>query len=118
MLKKLLSAIVLLGMCIEVQAQELNCKVKVLHEKITNTDPQVFTSMERDISDFINSRKWTTDEFQPTERIDCNMLINLTGKVAGDDNAYNATLSIQATRPVYNSGYNSPTVNFVDKEVI
>jgi len=118
MLKKLLSSIVVLSVVYTCHAQELLCKVKILHEKIANTDPAVFTSMERGITEFMNTHKWTSDEFQPTEKIECNILINITSKMSGDDNGFMATLSIQATRPVYNSGYNSPTVNFVDKDVM
>jgi hypothetical protein len=99
-------------------AQELNCKVKIGHEKMVNTDPQVFTNMERAITEFMNNRKWTTDEWAQTERIDCNILINLTTKGADDPDLYTATMSIQATRPVYNSGYTTPTINYVDRDVV
>jgi len=118
MLKRFISIIIIICCGISTQAQELLCKVKILHEKIANTDPAVFTSMERGVSEFINTHKFTSDEFQPTEKIECNILLNVTSKVPGDDNAYMGTLSIQASRPVYNSSYNSPTVNFVDKDVI
>jgi hypothetical protein len=104
--------------CLPAAAQELNCKVKVMHEKITNTDPQVFRTMERAITEFMNTRKWGTDEFQPAERIDCNILINLTAKVSGNDDAYTATINVQASRPVYNTSYSSPTVNFIDRDLV
>lgn len=118
---KLLSLIALITVLISggtAAAQELNCKVKVGHDKIQNTDRQVFTGMERAITEFINNRKWTADEWAPTERIDCNILINLTGKDAADPDVYTATLSIQANRPVYNSGYSTPTINYVDRDVV
>jgi hypothetical protein len=101
-----------------VSAQEFNCKVTVLHDKITGVDNQVFVDMQRGLNEFINNRKWTTDEFATTEKIDCNLMINLTGnKVNGDPDIYTATLTIQAVRPVYNSSYNTTTVNYVDKDV-
>jgi hypothetical protein len=101
-----------------VSAQEFNCKVTVLHDKITGVDNQVFVDMQRGLNEFINNRKWTTDEFATTEKIDCNLMINLTGnKVNGDPDIYTATLTIQAIRPVYNSSYNTTTVNYVDKDV-
>lgn len=118
MLKKLLSLILLIVSGVAVQAQELNCKVTILHEKILNTDPQVFKDMTKAVTDFMNTRKWTSDEFQTAEKIDCNILFNLTGKISGDDNGYQGTLSIQASRPVYNSSYNSTTVNYVDKDIV
>lgn len=119
---KLLSALALLAALWlhgpSAAAQELNCKVKIGHDKIQNTDPQVFTSMERAITEFVNNRKWTSDEWAPTERIDCNILINLTAKDASDQDLYTATMSIQATRPVYNSGYSTPLINFVDRDLV
>lgn len=97
-------------------AQELNCKIKIGHDKIQNTDPQVFTAMERTIMEFMNTRKWTTDEWNPAERIDCNIMINLLTRDQ-DQDIYTATLSIQATRPVYNSGYTSPLINYMDRDI-
>ncbi len=100
------------------RAQELNCKVTVLHDKISAVDPVVFTSMQRAISDFMNTHKWTTDDFAVNEKIDVTLLINLTGKSSADNDAYTATFSILASRPVFNSSYASPLVNYVDKDIL
>lgn len=119
MLRKLLNTIALfLVLAVPAAAQELNCKVKVLHEKIQNVDPQVFTSLERSITDFLNTRKWTTDDYAATERIECNMLLNITARSDKDPDLYTATLSVSATRPVYNSSYTSPTINTIDRDVV
>jgi hypothetical protein len=115
--RTLLIALLLAG-TIPAHAQELNCKVKVLHEKITGVDPQFFTGIERAITDFLNTRKWTSDDFGPQERIDCNMLLNITARSDKDPDLYTATLSIQATRPVYNSSHTSPTINTIDKDIV
>lgn len=101
-----------------IRAQELNCRVKIMREKITGVDPQVFTTMERTITEFINNRKWTTDDYGPQERIDCNMLLNIISRSDKDPDLYTATLNIQATRPVYNSTYTTPTINTIDKDVV
>lgn len=114
MLKKLFNIIVFIGCSVAVQSQEFNCKVKVMHDKIQGVDKQVFVSMERGITEFMNTRKWTTDQYQPTERIDCNLLINVTGKL--DEDVYEGTINIQASRPVYGSGYTSTIINFIDRE--
>lgn len=98
-------------------AQELVCKVKVMYSAIQNVDKQVFATMEKAISDFMNTRKWTNDEFAANERIDVNLMINLTGKSAEED-LYFATLSLQAARPVYNTSYSSPLVNYLDKDFV
>jgi hypothetical protein len=89
-----------------------------MHDKITGVDPAVFQSMQKNISDFINSYKWTNDVYGNTEKIDLKILLNLTGNnVNGNVDDYAANMSIQATRPVFNSTYASPIINFVDKNV-
>lgn len=114
MLKKLLNIFTLSLITCTSYAQELNCKVKVMADKIQGVDKEVFTSLQRNITEFMNTRKWTNDQYQPNERIDCNILINLTGRL--DQDVYEATFNIQATRPVYNSGYTSPLINYIDKD--
>lgn len=119
LLRRLLSvSICLLLATAPLRAQELNCKVRVLHEKIQKVDAAVFTAMERGINEFMNNRRWTGDEFGNTERIDCNILINITDHSESDLDLYTATLSIQATRPVYNTGYTSPIINYIDRDVV
>lgn len=115
MFRKLFSLLILTLSWHSVQAQEFNCKVKVQSTAIQNVDKQVFTTMEKSIADFMNTRKWTTDEFGVNEKIEVNIMINLTARTPGEE-VYTGTLNIQASRPVYNSNYNSPTVNFVDRD--
>ncbi|MBS1776346.1 MAG: DUF4835 family protein [Bacteroidetes bacterium] len=117
MRNKLLSITVLILLSFTATAQELNCKVKVMSVAIKNVDKQVFSTMEKSISDFMNTRKWTTDDYSSNEKIDVNLMLNLTSKTA-DDDIYSATLTIQSSRPVYNTGYTSPLINFVDKDVV
>ena len=100
-------------------AQELNCKVTIMHDKIVGVDNKVFTDMQKAIAEFMNQHKWTGDEFGPTEKIDCSIFITLTGnKVGGDIDAYGATISIQASRPVFGSSYSTSLVNYVDKDFV
>lgn len=115
MLKKLFSIAVLCCFALSGMAQELNCKVKVMYDRIQGVDKQVFLGMERAITEFMNTRKWTTDQYSQNERINCNILINLTKKL--DENTYEATMNVQATRPVFNSSYTSSLINYIDRDV-
>src|SRR5690606_15890775 len=103
-------ALLLITLNIPAQAQELNAQVKILSTAIANADKQIFTTMEKSITDFFNTRKWTKDEFATNEKINMNVLINLTSKTSEGD-VYTGTLTIQASRPVYNTSYTSPTIN-------
>jgi hypothetical protein len=121
MLRKWLSVIVTCLCCLSVNAQELNCKVTIMHDKITGTGvaPQVYTAMQRGITEFMNTRRWTTDDFSTAEKIECNILINLTSSnVNGDPGGFGGTLSIQSVRPVYNASYTSTMVNYIDKDFV
>lgn len=95
-----------------VQAQELNCKVQVLAQKITTTDPNVFKTLETSIFEFMNNRKWTSDVFTPEERIECSLIINITEDLGG--NNYKATANMQVSRVAFNSSYSSPLLNYAD----
>jgi len=99
-----------------VQAQELNARITVNSSRINNTvNKKVFQTLQNALTTFINNRKWTSDAFQVNEKIDCNFLLNL--QPTDDQNIYSASLTIQAARPVFNSSYMSPLVNFQDENV-
>jgi hypothetical protein len=78
-------------------------------------DKKVFQTLQTALTNFLNSRKWTQDNYQQQEKIVCNFLLNLTKEV--ESNVYGAVLTIQSGRPIYNSAYMSPIVNFQDNDV-
>lgn len=124
MLKKLfkilvLAELIMLWAVAIVQAQELNCTVKVMGDGIQGQgqDKEVFRNMEQAITTFMNTRKWTDDQYTPAEKINCNILINLTKTLPGVQNGFEGTLTIQSTRPVFNTSYKSQMVKHVDKEL-
>lgn len=113
--KFLLGAIIVL-FSFPASAQELKCQLTVNAQKITGVDPSVFQTMQTALSEFMNSKSWTNDQFAPEERIECSMFINIDASSAQD--VYNASITIQLSRPVFNSSYNSPMFNFIDKDCI
>jgi len=97
-------------------AQELNARVTVNSSRVGNTvNKNVFQTLQNALTNFLNNRKWTTDAFQPGEKIDCNFLLNL--QATPDVNIYSASLTIQAARPVFSSTYLSPIVNYQDEDI-
>ncbi|MCB0396953.1 MAG: DUF4835 family protein [Flavobacteriales bacterium] len=93
-------------------AQELNCKVQVVSPQVQGSDRHIFETLQNAIFEFMNNRQWTNHRFTPEERIECNMLINITDRVSSDE--FKATLSIQVSRPVYGTSYNTTLLNFND----
>lgn len=98
------------------QAQELNARVTVNSSRVSNTiNKKTFQTLQNALNTFVNNRKWSTDEFAPNEKIDCNFLLNL--QQTDNANVYSASLTIQAARPIFNSSYLSPIVNFQDENI-
>lgn len=97
-------------------AQELNAKVTVNSSRVGNTvNKNVFQTLQNALTNFLNNRKFTSDKFLPNEKIDCNFLLNLDQTT--EANVYTASLTIQAARPIFNSSYLSPIVNFRDEDI-
>lgn len=97
-------------------AQEIRARINVLANRVANNvDKKTFQTLQTQLEDFVNNQKWTTDAFGPEERIQCNMLLNL--KSTGDPNIYSGSITIQSSRPVYNSSYMSPIINFQDNDI-
>jgi len=97
-------------------AQELQAKVTVNSQRVYNTvDKKIFTTLQTQLTNLINNRKWTNDGFQGFEKIECNFLLNIDKVV--ETNVYQASLTIQAARPVYNSTYQTALINFMDADV-
>lgn len=98
-------------------AQELKANITIVSNAVSNNVNQnVFRTLQTALITFLNTRKWTSDNYQPNERIDCNFLLNLQS--TSDLNVYNASLTIQAARPVFNTTYLSPIINFKDDNII
>jgi hypothetical protein len=68
--------------------------------------------MQRDIYEFMNNTVWTNHVFSYAERIDCNILINLTDQYSADE--FKGTIQVQLSRPIFNTTYNSTMLNFID----
>lgn len=106
---------ILLLLSTGVNAQELQAKVTVLSQRVyNNIDKKIFTTLQNQLTNLLNSRKWTNDAFQPQERIACNFLITITDMV--DQNVFKASLTVQAARPVFNANYQAALVNFQDAD--
>jgi hypothetical protein len=113
--KQLLLLLFLAALVSGLKAQELQANVSVLANRIPSTvDHKVFQTLQSAMYNFINARKWSNESFQSNEKIVCNFLINISS--AGDNNTFNATLTVQAGRPVFNSSYQAPLINFQDDQ--
>jgi len=94
-------------------AQELNCTVTINAEQTGQPNLQVFRTLETQLLEFVNTTHWTTKDYKNQERIDCNMSIIIS---EFESNVFTASIQIQASRPIFNSTYDSPIYNYNDRQ--
>ena len=95
-------------------AQELNCNVVINSDKIQGTNKEVFNTLQTAIAEYMNDTKFSSVQLSPNERIECTLQFIVSEY---NDERFVCQLMIQSRRPVYNSSYTTPLINFQDKEV-
>ncbi len=116
-MKKIVTLLVFISALQTLKAQELQARLTVVASQLSNeTDRKAFSTLQTALLNFLNSRKWSGETYQGFEKIKCNFLLNLNEAL--DNNIYKATLTVQAARPVYNTQYESPVVNFQDNDIV
>lgn len=115
MRKKILLALILALMGAgQLYAQELNAKVLINRQKVSNTKSGVFEALEKAITQFLNERTWTSLQFREAERIQCTFNITID-TYSETDNSFQASLLVASSRPVYGSTYTTTVWNINDK---
>lgn len=112
-MKKLLSTLLLVLISTTVFAQELNCNVQINSDQIEGSNKSIFNTLQQAIGEFINNRRWTDMTVAQQERIECNMTLIVN---AVTDNQISGVLQVQSRRPVYNTSYTTPLLNFRDEK--
>jgi len=98
-------------------AQELNCQVEIIHTPALQVGPvekETFAELEQAIYDYMNNTKWTNDIYEIEERINCNIQITITDLPS--TTVFKGKIQVQASRPVFNTSYNSTVFNHVDSD--
>ena len=95
------------------QAQQLNCTVTVDSQKLSVTNQQVFKTLQTSISEFVNKTDWTGQTVKQNEKINCSMYITVS---SNNSDQFTATIQVQSSRPIFNSSYSSPVLNYNDKD--
>ncbi|WP_372776336.1 DUF4835 family protein [Mangrovibacterium sp.] len=97
-----------------VSAQELRCNVSISSSKIQGANQNVFRTMQADLYEFMNNRKWTEHVYDIDERIECNIFIQLDEQVSSDE--FKGSMTVQLRRPTFDSSYETTLLNIKDKD--
>ena len=99
------------------RSQEIQARLIVSAGKIgSQVDKKIFQTLQTSLINFVNNRRWTNDAFKPVEKIQCNFLLSIEQDLG--NNVYKGKLTVQAARPVYNTSYDSPLMNFLDDNIV
>ncbi|WP_369753888.1 DUF4835 family protein [Flavobacterium sp. WC2409] len=111
-MNKIITFFVLLSFGL-VQAQQLNCTVSVNSQKLSNSNQQVFKTLETSLNEFVNKTDWNGQNYKQQEKINCSMFITIQ---SNSSDQFVATIQVQSSRPIYGSSYSSPVLNYNDKD--
>lgn len=95
-------------------AQEFICEVSINAEQTGQPNLSVFKTLETALSEFINNTKWTQTTYKSEERIPCAIFINITSY--DTNTSFQASIQVQASRPVFGSNYKTTIANFNDTD--
>lgn len=112
-LRIILAAVMALTSLSQAVAQEIDARVTVNHQKVDQSSSSVFENLQTSLTEFVNNRQWTNMQFRRNERLQCtfNIVVN---KYSQSDNKFESTMTVQCTRPVYNSTYTTTVFSTQD----
>lgn len=114
-MKKLFLIFAMLGTCLGVSAQELDCRVQLSSSAIQETsNRQMFQEMQTAIYEFMNNTVWTNHVFKQDERIECNLYITLSERISSDE--FKGTIQVQSSRTIFGTSYKSPVFKHLDQD--
>lgn len=99
-------------------AQELNCRVTIIADptlEVTSVETEIFNQLEETVYDLMNNTKWTKDNFEVEERINCQLQFQINSIPA--QGSFAGFLQVQSSRPGFNSSYNTVVFNFQDDDL-
>jgi hypothetical protein len=117
-MRPLLSLLLILSLAGTLSAQELNCTVNLNTDQlmaVQKPDFSYFAQLKTVVTEFMNNRRWTNDQFAAQEKINCTLTINLLRSETQGVFQGNAQLAV--SRPVYGTNYQTTIFSYVDQRM-
>lgn len=94
------------------KAQELACSVQLDRSQLSGSDFAFLDQLEQRIEEYMNTRNWTDDQFQPHERIACSMQVVIQESV--NLSTFEARLVLSSRRPIYGTSQSTVVLRVND----
>jgi hypothetical protein len=114
MKKHIFSWLLLFLLFVTGYSQEFNVVVQVTSPQVEGTEKKIFETLQQELNDFVNNRKWTNFAYKPEERIEGTILVTVSQRVSSDQ--FVAKINVALRRPVFNASYNTALLNYIDKD--
>ena len=95
-------------------SQDIYARVQIAAPQLQNTNQRTLDALSLSITDFLNTRQWSGNNLQVSERIECNFIITITEW--DGSSSFKAEAQIQSSRPIFGTSYNSTLLNINDKD--
>ncbi len=99
-------------------AQELNCNIIINDSQVKTQERQIIVQMRDAIQQFVNTTRWTTENYRQQERIACTFQITLLEASNVAEGKYSANVQIVSRRPVYGTDYQTVLLTFFDRNFV
>jgi len=109
-----LTILFVIAFSVSALAQELRCNVTISSQRIQGANQNLFRTMQSDIYEFMNTRKWTDNIYGYDEKLKCNIMISLEEQLSADE--FRGTIQVQLIRPVFDSSYETTILNIKDND--
>lgn len=109
-------ALMILFVANTMYAQEFIATVNINTPRLQKADPSLFEDLKQNIESFFNEMTWTENTYKPEERINVTINFNINEEVT--NTSFKGELQIQATRPIYNSNYETVLLSHNDRDVV
>ena len=114
-MKRMLLTLVAFAAAVAVAlCSELNCKVEGNVSRTETMPSDVARQLQEAVAEYVNTTSFTELRIAPGERIECRMFFDVQSYA---DDKVSAVLTVQSTRPVYDSSYTTTLLNVRDAEV-
>lgn len=91
-----------------IHAQEFNCEVRVNTDQLEGSSFEHLDELKPVLEEYINEYKWTNQNFEEEERIDCQIQIVINS--GNSDYTFSAEVVFQIQRPIYNTTTKTTTL--------
>ncbi len=94
--------------------QELHARIQVSAQMDQGSDRTIYNTLQTSLYELMNNKRWTNNVVRIEERIECSFMITIQNR---SSDVFEGQILVQASRPVFNSSYESPLFSFLDRNL-